>query len=67
MRSPDFIIRIAADSVAQLRRSDIERVLGTCSDEELAPTANYLNANRPDLKSKIEAELGYPLDERHNS
>ena len=64
MRNPDFIIKIAADSIAQLRRSDIERVFDTCTDEELQPLANYITANRPDLAGKVEEELDYQLEER---
>lgn len=64
MRKPDYIIKIAADSVEKLRRSDIERVLENCSDEELQPTADYILAHRPDYASKIEQELDYQLEER---
>ena len=64
MRAPEYILKIAADSIAQLRRSDVERVFDNCSDEELEPTAKYITAHRPDLAAKIEQELDYQLDER---
>ena len=64
MRKPEFIIQIAADSVAQLRRSDVERVFDTCKDEELEPTAAWILANRGDLSGKIREELYYQLEER---
>jgi len=64
MRNPDYIIKIAADSVEQLRRSDIERIFDTCTDEELEPTAEYITATRPEFAAKIEQELDYQLEER---
>jgi hypothetical protein len=64
MRQPDFIIKIAADSVEKLRRSDVERVLENCSDEELEPTCAWILANREDLSGKIREELYYQLTER---
>lgn len=66
MRTPDFIIKIAADSVKQLRRSDVERIFDTCTDEEMEPTAKYITAARPDLAAKVEQELDYQLDERRS-
>ncbi len=59
MRKPDFIIKIAADSVARLRSIDLDRVLDNCSDEELEPTVAYIMANRPDLDAKLAVELDY--------
>lgn len=59
-RDPAFIIKIAADSVQQLRRSDVERVFDTCSEDELPPTAE-----RPDLAAKVEQELAFQREERH--
>jgi hypothetical protein len=64
MRQPDFIIKIAADSIAQLRRSDVERVLENCSDEELQPTAKWIVENRPDLAAKVEDETAYQDEQR---
>ena len=67
MRQPDYIIKIAADSVGQLRRSDVERVFDNCSDEELQPTAKWITENRTDLASKVEQELDYQLGERRGA
>jgi hypothetical protein len=67
MRKPDYIIKIAADSVDKLRRSDIERVLENCSDEELQPTTDYILAHRPDYAAKIEAELDYQFETRRET
>ena len=64
MRTPHFIIQIAADSVQQLRRVDVTRVFDTCTDEELKPTADYIITNRPDLAAKVEQELDYQDEER---
>lgn len=52
-RTPDYIIKIAADSVGKLRAVDVFRVLDTCSDEERKPTARYIVANRLDLAGEI--------------
>ena len=57
MRKPDFIFKIAADSIGQLRRSDVERVLDNCSDEELQPTAAWIVQQRPDLAARVQDEL----------
>ena len=67
MRQPDFIIKIAADSVAQLRRSDVERVFDTCTDEELQPTATYIMQHRPDLDAKVAEELDYQFETRRET
>lgn len=67
MRSPDFIIQIAADSVAKLRGIDLDRVLFNCSDEELEPTAAYIAVNRADLAAKVGEELDFQLGERRDA
>jgi hypothetical protein len=67
MRQPEFIIEIAADSVAQLRRVDLERIFHNCSDEELQPTARWIAQNRMDLATKVEQELDFQLDERRGA
>ena len=64
MRNPDFIIKIAADDITKLRRSDVERVFDNCSDEELSPTAVWIVQQRPDLAGKVEEELNYQDEER---
>jgi hypothetical protein len=53
MRSPSFILKIAADSVQQLRRVDVFRVLDNCSEEEQKPVARFIVSNRPDLAGEI--------------
>jgi hypothetical protein len=65
MRDPEFILKIAADSVAKLRAIDLDRVLFNCSDEELPVTAAYIIAHRPDLAAKVEQKHDYQLEERH--
>ena len=67
MRTPDYIIKIAADSVSQLRRSDVERVLENCADDELQPTADHIAANRPELAAKVSEELDYQRQGRGDS
>ena len=67
MRNPSFIIKIAADDITKLRRSDVERVLENCSDEELQPTARYIKASRSDLAAKVEQELDFQLEERRQA
>lgn len=64
MRAPDYIIKIAADSIAQLRRTDVERVLENCDDDELQPTADYITVSRPGLAAKVAQELDYQHDTR---
>lgn len=64
LRSPDFIIKIAADSIDRLRRSDVERVLENCSDVELGPTAKWIVENRADLAVKVEDEVAYQEAQR---
>ena len=51
MTQDEQAIRIAADSVQQLRKVDVYRVLETCSDAQ--SVADYIVANRPDLKSEV--------------
>jgi hypothetical protein len=53
MREPEFIIKIAADSVINLRRIDVFRVLDSCSNDELALSAAYIRQNRPDLAKEV--------------
>ncbi len=57
MREPSFIVQIAADSISALRRPDVFRVLDSCSDDERAPTAEYIQFNRPDLAHEVTACL----------
>jgi hypothetical protein len=64
MRDPEYILKIAADSVAKLRGIDLDRVLFNCSDEELPVTAKYITDHRPDLAAKVEQEVDYQLEER---
>ena len=64
MRDPEYIIKIAADSVQQLRLIDLERVLDNCTDVELQPTAEYIRDKRPEYAAKVEQELDYQLEER---
>ncbi len=64
MRNPNFIIKTAAESVTQLRRIDVERVLDNCTSEELQPTAAWITEQRPDLAAKVEKELNYQTEER---
>lgn len=69
MRSPDFIIKIAADSIAQLRGVDVARVLDDCSDEERKPTARYIVAHRLDLAGEINSYWNdvLPWMEKHET
>ena len=51
---PHYILQIAADDITKLRRIDVFRVLENCSPDELSRTANYITANRPDLKTEVD-------------
>jgi hypothetical protein len=64
MRTPFFIIQIAADNAARIRAIDLDRILSNCSDEELEPTAEWIKAQRPDLTPQLLKELGYQYEER---
>lgn len=55
MRKPEYIIKIAADSIQQLRRIDVDRVLDNCSDEERKPTVLAILAAHPDYAGEINA------------
>jgi hypothetical protein len=52
-RTPEYIIKIAAGDVSKLRRTDVFRVLESCSDHELAGVAAYTVVNRPDLIGEV--------------
>ncbi len=54
MRSPDFIVKIAADSIEKLRAVDVFRVLDNCSDEERKPMARAIVAAHPDRRYAVE-------------
>lgn len=54
-------ITIAADSVGQLRRCDVFRVLEWCPAERRAELAGWLVAERPDLAGEV-AECLADLD-----
>jgi hypothetical protein len=55
VRNPDFIIKIAADSVNRLRGVDVFRVLDDCSKRERKVTARYIVEHRPELAGEINA------------
>jgi len=57
MRKLDFIVKIAADSIEQLRRIDVDRVLYDCTDEERKPFARYILAHHPNYAGAINASL----------
>lgn len=51
MTSNEQAIRIAADSIAQLRKVDVYRVLEMCSNAQ--DVSEYIIENRPDLKDEV--------------
>jgi len=62
VRTPEYIIKIAADSVQTLRRSDVFRVLDNCDGPELRPTAEHITTHRADLSDEVSASLNDILD-----
>jgi hypothetical protein len=54
MFNPAAAIAIVADSVAQVRRTDVFRLLDTFEGAERTALARYLRQNRPDLSAEIE-------------
>lgn len=50
---PAFAIQVSADSVEELRRCDVFRVLEWSGAEHRTTVANYIGAHRPDLAAEI--------------
>ena len=50
---PEHAIKIAADSLAQLRKIDVERVIEWAADETRQELADYIIAGRPDLADEV--------------
>jgi hypothetical protein len=67
MRTPEYIVKIAADDISKLRQVDVFRVLDNCSDEELKTTAEHIKTNRPDLAIEVTNSLSDISAERHIS
>jgi len=53
MRTPQYIIKIAADDVTRLRKIDVFRVLENCRGEEVQKTAHFIRVNRPELSDGL--------------
>jgi hypothetical protein len=53
MRTPQYIIKIAADDVTRLRKIDVFRVLENCRGEEVQKTAHFIRVNRPELSDEV--------------
>ena len=53
MRTPQNIIKIAADDVTRLRKIDVFRVLESCRGEEVQKTAHFIRVNRPELSDEV--------------
>jgi hypothetical protein len=49
----EFLIRIAADSIGQLRRCDVFRVLDWAPPGRMMALARWIAAKRPDLKAEV--------------
>ena len=53
VRTPQSIIKIAADDVTELRKVDVFRVLENCDADELQRTAHFIKVNRPELVDEV--------------
>lgn len=52
--SPANFVKIAADSIGQLRRSDVWRVLNSCPSAHLQDMARFIRQNRPEYADEID-------------
>lgn len=50
----EHYIKIAADSIEKLRKSDVDRVLDECGKAMRAKVAAYIKAKRPDLADEVD-------------
>jgi hypothetical protein len=57
VREPSFIIKIAADSIGELRASDVGRVLESASEDERGGVAAFITGARPELTGKVKVFL----------
>jgi len=51
--NPDAMVKIAADDISKLRRSDVYRVLSNTQPIHQRLMIKYINDNRPDLKGDV--------------
>ena len=51
---PAHAIKIAADSIAELRRPDVFRVLDAYGGAEREAVAAYIASNRPELVAEVD-------------
>ena len=61
MRTPQYIIKIAADDVTRLRKIDVFRVLENCRGEEVQKTAHFIGVNRPGGWRGRRSDISGPL------
>lgn len=55
MFKPELYIKVAADSIQQLRRCDVFRLIdGASSGAAATSVANYIIRNRPDLRGEVD-------------
>lgn len=56
---PKLAIRISADSVDELRKSDVYRVLtqGVSDDSQRQQVADYIVKHRPELKDEVDEAM----------
>ena len=53
MRTPQYIVKIAAEDVTRLRKIDVFRVLENRRGEEVQKTAHFIRVNRPELSDEV--------------
>jgi hypothetical protein len=54
----DYLIKIAADSIVKLRKSDVDRVLSEAPSEHFLMLANFIVNTRPDLAEEVHSYIG---------
>lgn len=65
--SPNYAnaVTIAADSVGELRKHDVHRVMDSMQDaDKLKGMGEYITANRPDLQGEVDEAAGEIAEER---
>ena len=61
----DTHIQLVADSISEVRKCDVYRLIETADDSTLMFVVDYIKEHRPDLVDEVDACLG-ELNENNN-
>lgn len=50
----DTHIKLVADSISEVRKCDVYRLLETAEEKDLLYVVNYIKAHRPDLVNEVD-------------